>query len=124
MKNMEFDKTALQGCDGFVVLDPKVPRCHYDLFLTDEDLIRAKTIFDKGNSPMYMDPLRLEVVEKYLSHFPGTKYNLQEILTFEKMVSVLETDKELAAMAGPLRTIPESFDEVCAYLGSVSRSEA
>ena len=101
-----------------------IPRCKYDLTLTDADIERANTIFDKGISPMYMDPLRINIVEKYLSHFPGTEYSLQEILTPEKIASIVEADKELAAMSGPLRTIPESFDEVCDYLGSVSRSEA
>lgn len=92
----------------------------YSINITKEDITRAKRAYEQGKYAMgYIDPLRFEVVEKYLSHFPEKPVNTKDILEQSLVDSIIKEDSYLGILDNPQVLIPASFDEVCDFICSI-----
>lgn len=67
----------------------------------------------------YIDPIRFMIVEQYLSHFEAESVNTKDILEQSLVNSIIERDSYLKILKNPKVLIPESFDEVCDFIGSI-----
>ena len=94
----------------------------YSTNITRKDVERAKRAFKEGKYAMsYIDPMRFEVVDSYLSHFPDEPVNTKDILKESLVESIVKKDNYLIC-AGALQIqnlVPDSFDEVCDFIGSI-----
>lgn len=91
----------------------------YDMTITDQDFQKAQSSFNRGDYALnYIDPLRFKVVEQYLSHCPGSSYDLKEILEESNLRRIIDMDEYLKMLREPEKLIPESFDAFCEFIGS------
>lgn len=96
-------------------------RCRYKIVLTDNDIVRALSAYEKGNYCMgYIDTLHFEIVKRYLKHLSGSEYDTSEIFDTDTMGHVMENDWYLLHI-GRERVI-DSFNEVLDFIGSINRS--
>ncbi len=95
-------------------------KIRYSINMTKNDVKRAKRAFDQGKYTMvYIDQIRFEVVESYLSHFSEESVNTKDILEASLVDTIIKKDSYLACLKNPQDLIPESFDEVCDFIGSI-----
>ena len=84
------------------------------------DVARAKRAYKQGMHAMnYIDTIRFEIVEHYLSHFSTESVNTKDILKEPLVNSIIEQDSYLRCLKNPQVLIPESFDEICDFIGSI-----
>ena len=92
----------------------------YAVDITKNDVIRAKRAYKQGAYAMgYIDPIRFEIVECYLSHFGAESVNTKDILDESLVDSIIKQDSYLGGLSNPQVLIPASFDEVCDFIGSI-----
>lgn len=92
----------------------------YSVNITKNDIIRAKKAYKQGIHAMgYIDPIRFEIVERYLSHFSTELVNTKDIFEQSLVDSIIKQDSYLRMLNNPQVLIPESFDEVCDFIGSI-----
>jgi len=90
----------------------------YSVNITKKDIIRAKKAYEQRTYAMgYIDPIRFMIVEHYLSHFSTESVNTKDILEQSLVNSIIEQDSYLRTLKNPKVLIPESFDEVCDFIG-------
>ena len=103
--------------------EDKLPGYHirYSVPLSVDDVEDAMIAFQKGNYGLnFIDPLRFEVVRTYLAYFPKGKHITTEILNKDHIHRIVNADDVLKCMCpDPERMIPECFDEVCDFIGSI-----
>ena len=98
----------------------KMYQARYSINITKKDIARAKKAYKQGAYAMgYIDPIRFEIVEHYLSHFSTKPVNTKDILEQSLMDSIVKHDSYLRMLNNPQVLIPESFDEVCDFIGSI-----
>ena len=94
----------------------------YSVNISNNDIIRAKIAYEQGKYAMnYIDPICFKIVEQYLSYFPNKTLNTMEILEESLMHSIIEKDVYLKILRNPEKLIPESFDTVCDFIGSIPK---
>ena len=92
----------------------------YSVNITKNDIIRAKKAYKQGTHAMgYIDPIRFEITEQYLSHFSTESVNTKNILKQSFIDSIIKQDSYLGMLNNPQVLIPASFDEVCDFIGSI-----
>ncbi len=92
----------------------------YSVYITKNDIIRAKKAYKQGMPAMgYIDPIRFEIIEHYLSHFSTESVNTRDILKQSLIDSIIKQDSYLEMLNNPQVLIPVSFDEVCDFIGSI-----
>lgn len=92
----------------------------YFVNITKNDVIRAKKAHKPGVHAMgYIDPIRFEIVEHYLSHFSTESVNTKDILKESLVDSIIEQDSYLRNLKNPQMLILSSFDEICDFIGSI-----
>ena len=95
----------------------------YSINITKNDVRRAKKAHKQGAYAMgYIDPIRFKIVEQYLSHFGAESVNTKDILEESLVDSIIEQDSYLRYLNNPQVLIPESFDEICDFIGSIPES--
>ena len=95
-------------------------KLRYSVDISNNDIKRAKEAYEQGKySFNYIDPMRFKIVEHYLSHFSNEPHNTKEILEESLMHSIIDKDDYLKIICHPERLIPESFNEVCDFIGSI-----
>ena len=95
-------------------------KVRYSINISNEDVVKARSAYEHGkHASSYIDPIRFKIVEQYLSHFPNESHNTKEILEESVMHSIIDKDDYLKIMSNPEKLIPESFDEVCDFIGSI-----
>ncbi len=88
--------------------------------ITKNDIVRAKQAYEQGIYAMgYIDPIRFEIVEHYLSHFSTGPVNTKDICEQSLVDSIIKHDSYLRMLNNPHVLIPASFDEVCDFIGSI-----
>ena len=92
----------------------------YSINITKNDIIRAKKAHKQGAYAMgYIDPIRFEIVEHYLSYFSTEPINTKDILEQSLIDSIVKQDTYLGMFNNPQVLIPVSFDDVCDFIGSI-----
>lgn len=92
----------------------------YSINITKKDITRAKKAYEQGtHARRYIDPIRFEIVEHYLSHFSTESVNTKSILKQSLVDSIIKQDSYLRMLNNPQVLIPASFDEVCDFIGSI-----
>lgn len=98
----------------------KMYQVKYSVNITKKDIIRAKKAYEQRTHAMgYIDPIRFMIVEHYLSHFSTESVNTKDILEQSLVNSIITQDSYLRMLKNPETLIPESFDEVCDFIGSI-----
>lgn len=92
----------------------------YSINITKNDIKMAKRAHKQKMYAMgYIDPIRFKIVEQYLSHFEAESVNTKDILEESLVNSIIKQDSYLKCLRNPKVLIPESFDEVCDFIGSI-----
>ncbi len=96
----------------------------YSVNISIRDVIEARKSSENSCYALsYIDPIRFKIVEKYLSHFSNGSHNTKEILEESLIHSIIDKDDYLKSLNNPETLIPESFDEVCDFIGSITQKK-